>query len=160
MARIPHTFTVATVALLTSLGAPAAASALVQVDKGIAGARLGNTRGEVRAALGTPARVISGMNPFGEFVEYRYRGGIRVLFQGRRRVSSVSTTGRGDRTARNVGVGSRESTVKARVKGVKCETLGGVRSCHTGEFNPGEIVTDFMLRQGRVVRVTVGRVID
>jgi len=160
MARIPRTLTIATVALLTSLGAPAAASALVQVDKGIAGARLGNTRGEVRTALGKPARIITGDNPFGQFVEYRYRGGIRVLFQGRTRVSSVSTTGRGDRTARNVGVGSRESTVKARVNGVKCETFGGVRSCHTGEFNAGEIVTDFMLRRGKVVRVTVGRVID
>jgi hypothetical protein len=149
-----------TLALLVPLAAPAAASALIQVDKGIAGARLGNTRAEVRTALGTPRSIRSGTNPFGRFVEYRYRGRIRVLFQGRRRVSSVSTTGRGDRTARNVGVGSRESTVKQRVRGVRCETLGGVRSCHTGAFNPGEIVTDFMLRRGRVVRVTVGRVID
>jgi hypothetical protein len=158
--RPSRTLVIATAAVAATFGTPAAASALVQVDKGIAGARLGNTRTEVRTALGKPARIITGDNPFGKFVEYRYRGGLRVLFQGRTRVSSVSTTGRGDRTARNVGVGSSEATVKARVKGVKCETLGGVRSCHTGEFNPGEVVTDFMLRQGRVVRVTVGRVID
>jgi hypothetical protein len=160
MPRTPRTLIIGFVALLTFLVTPAVASALVQVDRGIAGARLGNTRGEVRAALGTPSRVISGNNPFGQFVEFRFRGGIRVLFQGRRRVSSVSTVGRGDRTRRNVGVGSSEATVKARVAGVKSETLGGVRSCHTGEFNPGEVVTDFMLREGRVVRVTVGRVID
>jgi hypothetical protein len=162
--RLSRTLASTSVAVAATLGAPAAASALVQVDKGIAGARLGNTRGEVRAALGRPARVISGSNDFGPFVDYRYRGGIRVLFQGRTHVTSVSTTGRGDRTARNVGVGSSEATVKERVKGVKCETIAetiaGIRSCHTGKFNPGEVVTDFLLRSGKVVRVTVGRVID
>ena len=160
MARVARLVTCATVALLAPLGAPAAAAALIQVDKGIAGARLGNSRAEVRTALGSPNRVISGTNDFGLFVDYRYRGGVRVLFQGRTKVTSVSTTGRGDRTTRGVGVGSLESTVKKRVPGVKCETFAGVRSCHTGAFDPGRIVTDFMLRKGRVTRVTVGRVID
>jgi hypothetical protein len=44
-----------TLALLAPLAAPSAASALIQVDKGIAGARLGNSRADVRKALGTPA---------------------------------------------------------------------------------------------------------
>src|SRR5829696_7497159 len=94
--------------MLASLGAPAAASALVQVDRGIAGARLGNSRAEVRAALGKPRSARSGTNDFGAFSQWTYRGGITVLFQGRTEVSSVSTTGRGDRTARGVGVGSSE----------------------------------------------------
>src|SRR5215213_9080907 len=93
-------------ALLAPLGAPAAADALIQVDRGIAGARLGNTRAEVRAALGAPTSTRSGANDFGAFLQWRFRGGITVDFQGRREVSSVSTTGRGDRTRRNVGVGS------------------------------------------------------
>ena len=159
MARLSRTLTL-TAALLAPLGAPAAAEAMIQVDRGIAGARLGNTRAEVRAALGSPESVRSGTNPFGRFVEYRFRGGIRVLFQGRREVSSVSTTGRGDRTRRGVGVGSTEAAVRNRVRGVRCETIGGTRSCHTGRFTAGEIITDFLLRNGKVIRVTVGRVID
>ena len=157
MARLAISILVAAVA---ALAAPAAASALIQVDKGIAGARLDNTRGEVRAALGKPARTRSGSNDFGPWLRYEYRGGIHVLFQGRRQVSAVSTTGRGDRTSRGVGVGSTEAAVKRRVRGVRCETIVGSRSCHTGRFTAGEIITDFLLRNGRVWRVSVGRVID
>jgi hypothetical protein len=147
-------------ALLVPLALAPGASALVQVDKGIAGARLGNTKAQVRAALGRPASVNNGTNDFGPFTTYRYRGGITVGFQGRTEVTSVSTTGRGDRTARGVGVGSRESTVRRRVRGVRCETVAGTRSCHTHRFRIGEVVTDFLIEHGRVTRVTVGRVID
>jgi hypothetical protein len=160
MARLPGRLTAATVALLAPLGAPAAASALIQVDKGIAGARLGNSRAEVRAALGRPASTRSGTNDFGPFVQFRYRGGITVSFQGRTEVTSVTTSGRGDRTARGVGVGSRVATVRRRVRGVRCETFVGARSCHTGRFRVGEVITDFQIRGGRVTRVTVGRVFD
>jgi hypothetical protein len=149
-----------TIALLAPLAAPAAASALIQVDRGIAGARLGSTRAEVRAALGAPRTARSGTNDFGAYSRWTYRGGITVLFQGRANVSSVSTTGRGDRTARGVGVGSSERTVRRRVRGIRCETIVGSRSCHTGRFTAGEIITDFLLRGGTVRRVTVGRVID
>ena len=147
-------------ALLATLGAPAAAEALVQVDRGIAGARLGNSRAEVRAALGAPASTRSGTNDFGPFLQWRFRGGITVIFQGRREVTTVSTTGRGDRTARGVGVGSTEAAVRSRVRGVRCETIAGSRSCHTGRFRVGEIVTDFQLHAGKVSRVAVGRVLD
>jgi hypothetical protein len=161
VARLSRALTpLAAVTLLAPLGAPAAAEALIQVDRGIAGARLGNTRAEVRTALGKPASIRTGTNDFGRFVQYRYRGGITIIFQGRREVSTVSTTGRGDRTRRNVGVGSTEAAVKARVRGIRCETIAGFRSCHTGRFTAGEIITDFLIRNGRVTRVTVGRVID
>ncbi len=161
VARLPRpvTLTVAA-ALLVPLGAPAAAQALIQVDRGIAGARLGNSRAEVRAALGTPASTRSGTNDFGPFLQWRFRGGISVLFQGRREVSTVSTSGRGDRTVRGVGVGSTEAAVKARVRGVRCETIAGFRSCHTGRFTVGEVVTDFLIRNGKVTRVSIGRVLD
>jgi len=151
---------VAAAALLAPLGAPAAAQALIQVDRGIAGARLGNTRAEVRAALGRPESIRTGANDFGRFVQYRFRGGITVLFQDRREVTLVSTTGRGDRTRRGAGVGSSEAAVKARVRGVRCETIAGSRSCHTGRFTAGEIITDFLIRGGKVRRVSVGRVLD
>lgn len=143
------------------LVAPATASALIQIDRGIGGVRIGNTKAEVRAALGRPHRARSGRNAFGPFTRYTYRRErISVLFQGGNQVSSVTTTGRGDRTTRGVGVGSTERTVDARVPRVKCETIGGTRSCHTGDFTAGRRVTDFLIRRGRVTRVTVGIVID
>jgi hypothetical protein len=133
---------------------------MIQIDRGIAGVRLGNSRAQVRAALGTPNRVITGTNDFGPFTEYRYRGGIRVDFQGGTAVSSVSTTGLGDRTTRGVGVRSTERTVRRKVPGVTCETTAGSRSCHTGDFLIGQRITDFAIRNKRVTRVTVGRVLD
>jgi hypothetical protein len=139
---------------------PASASAFIQIDRGIAGARLGNSQGEVRAALGKPVRVIRDRNVFGPTLTFRYRGGLSVFFQGRRTVSAVFTTGRGDRTTRGVGVGSSERAVRRRVPGVTCDTVSGFRSCHTNEFLPGQRITDFRIRNGKVNRVAVSFVID
>src|SRR4051794_39983387 len=88
--------------------APASASAIVQVDKGIAGARLNNKKSEVKTALGKPKKVIHGSNDFGDFTEFRYKGKIRVTFQSGNKVTGVSTEGLGDRTRKGVGVGSSE----------------------------------------------------
>jgi hypothetical protein len=143
-----------------ALAFPAGAGALIQLDRGIAGARLNNTSAEVRAALGKPGRVVKDTNDFGPFTVFRYRGAISVTFQGRRRVTAVTIKGPGDRTARGVGVGSTEQAVDRRVPGTKCETFFGTRSCHTGDFSPGTRVTDFRIKAGRVTRVTVGFVID
>jgi hypothetical protein len=136
------------------------AQALVQIDQGIAGARLGNTRDQVRAALGKPIKIKSSKNDFGPFVEYRYSGGLRVTFQGRNTVTAVETTGKGDRTTSDIGVGSTEADVVAKVKGVKCEGVGTTRSCHTGNFVAGQKITDFHIDGGNVTTVTVGIVID
>jgi hypothetical protein len=151
---------VAIVAVAVSLLAPVSAGAIIQLDRGIAGARLDNTKAQVRAALGRPARIINGTNDFGPFTEFRYKGGIRVNFQGRRQVSAVSTTGLGDRTARGVGVGSTERRVRARVPRVRCRTFVGERICQRGRGRPGERVTVFFVENGRVEQVTVGFVID
>jgi hypothetical protein len=137
-----------------------AAQAMIQVDRGIAGARLGNTRAEVRAALGTPASTKSGTNDFGPWIRYSFSGGVRVFFQGKTNVTSVDTTGLGDRTSKGVGVGSSEASVKAKVAGIKCENLGSVRSCHTNDFLPGKRITDFRIKSGKVSSVSVGLVID
>ena len=139
---------------------PASAPAMIQIDRGIAGARLDNTRAEVRAALGAPASIRRGSNFFGPTLRYRYRGGITVFFQGRRRVTAVFTTGRGDRTRRGIGVGSSEQALRNRHPGLRCETIAGTRSCHTNEFTPGSRITDFQIRGGKVRRVTVAFVID
>jgi hypothetical protein len=143
-----------------ALAVPASSPALIQIDRGIAGVRLDNTRAEVRAALGAPASIRRGSNIFGPTLRYRYRGGITVFFQGRRRVTAVFTTGRGDRTIRGVGVGSSERAVRRRVPGVRCETIVGTRTCHTNDFAAGQRVTDFQIRGGKVRRVSVAFVID
>jgi hypothetical protein len=143
-----------------SLLAPASAGAIIQLDRGIAGARLGNTKAEVRTALGQPNRVRNGNNDFGPFTVFVYAGGIRVTFQSGNEVTGVSTTGLGDRTRRGVGVRSTEAAVEQRVPGVDCETFDGTRICQRGEGLPGQRVTAFFLRNGRVVRVTVAFVID
>lgn len=147
-------------ALAIPLIAASAASAQIQVDKGIAGARINNTKAQVHAALGAPTSKKTGQNDFGPFLEERYRGGIVVGYQGAKRVSSVTTTGLGDRTAAGIGVGSTEAAVKAKVPGVKCQTIGGFRSCHTNDFLAGQRITDFFLKNGKVTRVSVGVVID
>ena len=146
--------------LAVALLAPAPAGAVIQLDRGIAGARLGNTKAEVRAALGKPNRVRNGTNIFGAFTEFRYAGGIRVFFQSGNRVTGVTTTGLGDRTSRGVGVRSTENAVEQRVPGVTCETFSGTRICQRGEGLPGQRITAFFLRNGRVTRVTVAFVID
>jgi hypothetical protein len=149
-----------TIPVLVALAYPAGAGAMIQIDRGIAGVRLNNTQAEVRAALGKPRRVRNGKNDFGAFTRFDYRGGITVLFQGRKNVTSVTTSGLGDRTANGVGVGSTEQEVDSKLPAVQCETFGNTRSCHTGDFTPGKRVTDFLIRNGKVFRITVGFVID
>jgi hypothetical protein len=145
---------IAVAALVLAFAAPA--SAMVQLDKGIAGVRIGNTRAQVRAALGTPAKQRSGSNDFGSFVQYAYAGGITVVFQGEDRVTSVATTGLGDRTSNGIGVGSVLDDVKAHIPGIKCE--GGV--CHTGRLAAGRRVTSFSIASGKVASIQVGIVLD
>jgi hypothetical protein len=136
------------------------AEALVQVDKGISGVRLDNSKSEVRAALGKPRRVIKGETIFGPFTEYRYRGGIRVNFQGNRGVTAVETTGLGDRTRTGVGVGSSEQDVRDGVARIRCATFEGTRICQTKRGAPGQRLTFFFFADGQVVRVSVAIVID
>ena len=135
------------------------AEAVIQLDRGIAGARLGNTKAEVRAALGEPRKVVKRQGEFGATTTYHYRGGLRVIFlEGR--VTLAGTTGLGDRTNRGVGVGSTEQAVKSKVPGVACATFEGTRLCQRGAEQPGERGTIFFIEGGRVSRVDVAVLID
>ena len=151
---------VSAVLLAGYLLAPSTAGAIIQLDRGIAGARLGNTKAEVKTALGQPNRVRNGNNEFGPFTVFIYRGGIRVTFQSGNTVTAATTVGLGDRTSRGVGVRSTRSAVENRVPGVTCERFGQTTICTRGELLPGERVNSFFIRNGRVFRVTVGFVID
>ena len=137
----------------------AVASAAIVPQRGIAGVRLEMTKAQVRAVLGAPRRAVHGSNEFGSFTVYRYRG-LRITFQGNRRVTDVFTTRPGERTARGVGVGSTEAQVRARVAGVRCRAESGFRHCFVGRFLPGRRVTDFRIKHGHVTSVDVGFVVD
>ncbi len=150
----------AVLVVAATLLAPASAGAIVQLDRGIAGARVGNTKAQVRTALGQPNRVRNGTNDFGPFTVFVYAGGIRVTFQSGNTVTAVSTKGLGDRTARGIGVRSTRAAVEQRVPGVDCNTFMGTTICQRGAGLPGQRITAFLIRGGRVVRVTVGIVID
>ena len=147
------------IAILSSLVLAPAAGAVIQLDRAISGARIGNTKAEVRTALGKPRRVIKAQGEFGPTTEFRYRGGLRVVFLSGR-VTLASTTGLGDRTSRGVGVGSSEARVTSRVPGVTCETFEGTRICSRGAEQPGDRGTFFFVDDGKVTRVDVALVID
>jgi hypothetical protein len=132
---------------------------VIQLDRAISGARIGNTKAQVRAALGEPRVVIARQGEFGPTTEFRYRGGLRVLFLGNR-VTLARTTGLGDRTNRGIGVGSSERAVRRKVPGVKCETFAGTRICSRGAKQAGERGSFFFIEQGKVTRVDVAVLID
>jgi hypothetical protein len=56
---------VTALAVAATVLVPASAGAIIQLERGIAGARLGNTKAEVKTALGQPNRVRNGTNDFG-----------------------------------------------------------------------------------------------
>ena len=147
------------IAIASSLLLAPAAGAVIQIDRAISGARLGNSKAEVRAALGNPRSVSNFDGLFGPTTVFRYRGGLRVNFLNGR-VVLASTTGLGDRTNRGVGVGSTEQRVRNRVPGITCETFEGTRICSRGAEQPGERGTFFFLEDGRVERVDVAILID
>ena len=147
------------IAAVASLLLAPAAEAVIQLDRAISGARINNTKAQVRAALGQPRKVIAREGEFGPTTEFRYRGGLRVLFLGNR-VTLAGTTGLGDRTNRGVGVGSSEQAVRNKVPGVKCESFGGTRICSRGAERAGARGSFFFIEQGKVTRVDVAVLID
>jgi hypothetical protein len=155
---------VAALAAVPAVGQVAAARPPIVVQSSIRGITLGMTPAEVRDALGAPTASAVTPNPIiGKVRIWRFPG-LRIMFDGDgrgRTVLSVTSTSRGDRTAAGVGVGSREADVQRFVRGVRCATRYGYRSCTVGGGKPGGITTDFSVSgTGKVSRVTLSRVVD
>ena len=148
-------------AIVAGLALAGSAAANLIPQRGMAGVTLGISRGQTRAVLGTPSRVVHGSNEFGVYTEFRYRARLlRLVFQGNGGLTAISTSGVRERTRTGVGVGSTEAQVKAGVPGVRCRGTGSARHCYLGTFSAGKRVTDFRLTNGRVSRAVVGFVID
>jgi hypothetical protein len=147
-----------TAALALGMALPAAATIVPQHS--IAGVKLGMTEKRVRALKGKPLAVRKSRNDFGTFRELVYAR-VRVGFQSGSKVTAVSTTSPKERTARGLGIGSSVEQIKAALKGVRCKKEFGIDHCWLGaDWKPGAVVTDLMLKHGRVSRVTIGYVID
>jgi hypothetical protein len=135
---------------------------LIRMGRGMAGISLADTQAEVKAVLGQPAKTKTGSNVFGTYTELRYKGKLRVTFQGNEDVSAISTAGEGQRTKQGIHVGSSENRLRQKVRGLACETVGGRRSCTRGKLLPGRRVTVFFIKAStrRITRITVAFVID
>ena len=143
-------------AAAAALTLPSPAAAVIRLNQGMAGVRIGMTQAEVRERLGTP----SSRTRHGRITNLIYRRpGVVVSFL-TRRVVVLSTAGRRERTRRGVGVGSTERAVRRLVPGARCESAEGVRTCSGGGLDVGDRNTVFVLRGGRVRSVAVARVFD
>jgi hypothetical protein len=145
--------------LSAAVAIPASANAAIVPQRGIAGVNLGQTAKKVRQIAGTPVRVRRGSNEIGSYTVYVYRG-LTVNFFAGSQVTAVSTGARTQRTSGGIGVGSTEAELTTAIPAVTCETLGGFRSCVLGTQEPGQKVTLFALKGGKVKRVTISFVID
>ena len=141
------------------LAVAGSAGATIVIGKGIAGVRLHMSPSAVRAALGTPVRVVHAKNDFGPYTEFRYRGYV-VDFQGGGAVTSITTTLAREKTPGGVGVGATWVQVHRKVAHVGCTGSPVLGECHVGNLLPGKIVTDFLFKAGKVNRVVVGIVLD
>jgi hypothetical protein len=133
---------------------------VVALDRAIAGVELHAAPRAVRATLGAPSRVRRGPWRIGFIARtwtYSRRGiSVDFLLGGDRLyVYAVTTRNPLDRTARGVGVGSREVDIRHRVPDVHCYVDRYIGR-HCRRPNEGGVGgTLFLVRRGRVRTVEV-----
>ena len=139
---------------------PAAAGAVIVPQQSIMGIELQMSKGQVKAAAGEPDEIRQRDHEIiGKVTEYRY-GRTRVSIAQQSGVISIRTRDRDERTADNVGVGSRKRFLRRKLDGERCKREPGFHHCWLGRFRAGRTVTDFRLRDNRVRSVTLAIVID
>ncbi len=153
-------------AALIALAAAAPPQARIVPGEGMAGVEVGMLEGTVIERLGKPDARRTASDDFGPHLRLRYasHGGLRLILRenadGDMELFQIRTEGAKEHTKEGIGVGSRERRLRRKLKGERCETISGHRSCTLGSFLIGRVVTGFVIRHKRVVSVTVGRVVD
>jgi hypothetical protein len=157
---MPRLSASAVLAVAAALALPAAAGAVIVPQQSIMGIELQMTKAEVKAVAGEPDAIRQRQHEIiGKVTEYRY-GRTRVSIAQQSGVITVRTRDPGERTATNVGVGTRKRALRRRLDGERCEREFGFHHCWLGRFRAGKTVTDFRLRDNRVSSVTLAIVID
>jgi len=150
----------ATVSTAACLIIAPASQATIVPQKSVAGVKLGDSSMQVQATAGQPAsQEMVHSETTGQVLAYRYPA-FTVFFH-EDGVISVNVTGRAQRTSRRVGVGSTRAQVLRRVPGAHCTPPGSkYPHCWVGFYRIGRIVTNFVLRKGRVGEIDLSRVMD
>lgn len=158
---MPRTAVSAALAVAATLLLPAAAGAAIVPQQSIMGIELQMSKAEVKAAAGEPDAILQRQHEIiGKVTEYRY-GRTRVSIAKQSGVISIRTRDRDERTAENVGVGSRKRFLRRKLEGERCKREFGFHHCWLGRFRAGRTVTDFSLNdENRVRWVTLAIVID
>jgi hypothetical protein len=136
------------------LAMPSAAGAVIVVNKGMAGVKLGMTYPQARAKLGTPTRVFLTTNLFlgGRVRVVRFRlAEITLPLVLAPRVLMISTTGRTERTVGGVGVGSTQAMLQRQLPSARCTVELAIRHCLIGVAKAGHVITDFQLSTAKLV---------
>ena len=132
------------------LAVSASASAVIVPHVSIAGARIGMTEKQVRAALGAPRSTYKDATS----KELEYRTVTAVLNRGT--VHGVTTKSPSEKVA-GIGVGATEAKLRQTIKGLKCVVNFGTRVCNLLGPNrkPGQAFTEFYIDDERVSRISI-----
>jgi hypothetical protein len=134
------------------------ASCSIVVQKSIRGISIDMTPKQVRAHLGAPGKIDHEKNDLvGQVTTYHY--GLTAVSFAFGNVIMIRTTSPKVKTSGGIGVGSTESAVRG-IRGVKCHTYEGFRSCDVGKLGAGEMYTDFAIANGHVTSVSLSIVLD
>lgn len=150
-----------------SVAAASTAEARIELDRGMAGARVGTTDAAARKALGSPTSTRRVTNRNGARELRRYFKASRVKTVARRagsgpyRVEQIVTRGKQQRTRKGVGVGSGERTLRRKHSGISCTTYqstnGRARDCFTRGRNAAQTAFSISLKTRKVTSVRITR---
>lgn len=159
-ALVPLALAAGVIGAITVAAAPAGAT--IVVDRSIAGVKLGDSRARVVAVLGTPTRVTARPNEITGAPDIRLRYRRLDVTLNSANVVAVSTIRRAERTAKGIGYGSTLAAVRAAYPAAQCfAAFKGTRVCTLATpANPGARTTQILVRDAKVVRISVGLVID
>ena len=147
-------------ALLAALAVAPAAHSTIVVQRSIAGVALGVSENDVIATLGQPPKIRKYTVPEIGLKERILDYGLTEVYVSDDFVNLITTTSKTESTTNGARVGISEKALKQKVKGLKCETFRGSRSCSRGQFLAGKKVTTFFFKRKKVARISMGYVID